>query len=147
MAQLRDTVIDGNLDVIGDIVFADFRPYYKIGDTIDVRVRTSGYITNMGENVFFTIPLTKPIIGNPILDIRSEKGFVLRQGGKYIYGCDGATTPATYVHPISYSVDNNFNSGIIVTATFDNRLNDAINNDVVGIYTDFKITLLDPNSV
>ena len=125
---------------------AYYRPYYRVGDTIDVHVRTSGYVTNMGTSVFFTIPLTKPIIGEPMLDIRSDKGFILRQGGKYTHGCDGSTTPATYVHPINYSIDNNFNTGIIVTANFEDITN-VVNNDSIGIYLDAKIVLFDPNEI
>lgn len=126
---------------------AHYRPYYRAGDVIDIHVRTSGYVTNMGKNVFFTIPLTKPIIGEPMLDITSEEGFILRQGGQYTHGCDGSTIPkATYVQPTSYSIDNNFNSGIIVTANFEDTTN-VVNNDSIGIYADLKITLLDQNEI
>lgn len=127
-------------------IYTNYRPYYKAGDTIPVNVRTSGYVTQLGTNVFFTIPLTKPIIGEPIVDIRSDKGFILRQDGKYTHGCDGATTPATYVHPIKYSVDSNFNSGIVVMAEFDDTTN-VINNDSIGIYLDANITLLNPDEL
>lgn len=123
-----------------------YRPYYRVGDSINVHVRTSGYVTEMGTKVFFTIPLAKPIIGEPIVDIRSTNGFILRQDGKYTHGCDGSTTPATYVHPINYSIDNNFNCGIIVTATFEDTTN-VINNDSIGIYLDATIKLLDPNEM
>ena len=119
----------------------NYRPYYKAGDTINVHVRTSGYVTQMGTNVFFTIPLTKPIIGNPTISISSEKGFILRQGGKYTHGSDGSTTPeATYVKPTTYIIDSNLNSGIIVTAEFEDTTN-VINNDSIGIYLDAKIKL------
>lgn len=133
--------VEHHIASAGDI---HYRPYYRAGDTIDVNVRTSGYVTNSGTSVFFTIPLTKPIIGKPMIDIRSNNGFVLRQGGKYTHGCDGSTTPATYVHPINYSVDNNFNCGLIVTANFDNATN-VINNDSIGIYLDAKIVLFNPD--
>lgn len=205
MAQLRDSIVDGNLQVTNNIILKEankalycihpetgkqsamvhmnpygntvigydgyvnrngnsllygedvehyiasagnvyYRPYYRAGDTIDVHVRTSGYVTNMGTSVFFTIPLTKPIIGKPMVDIRSDKGFVLRQGGKYTHGCDGSTTPATYVHPINYSVDNNFNCGLVVTANFENTTN-VINNDSIGIYLDAKIHLINPDEI
>lgn len=118
-----------------------YRPYYRAGDTINVNVRTSGYVTQLGTNVFFTIPLTKPIIGEPTIEITSEKGFILRQDGKYTHGSDGSTTPATYTKPIKYSVDNNFNSGINVIAEFENITN-VVNNDSIGIYLDAKIKFL-----
>lgn len=117
-----------------------YRPYYREGDTIDIHVRTAGYVTNMNKSVVFTIPLTKPIIGRPYIDIISEKGFILRQDAGYTHGSDGSTIPATYVHPINYSVDNNFNSGLIVTANFENGINSR-NNDTIGIYLDCQIKL------
>lgn len=198
MAQLKDSVINGNLDVMGNVIIKEtnkglycihpetgeqyamvhmnphgntvigydgyakqnansflcgndveyhvasadthYRPYYRAGDVIDFNVRTSGYITNLGKNLFFTIPITKPVIGSPTVTVSSEKGFILRQDGKYTHGCDGAATPALYVHPASYHVDSNFNSGFVVTAIFNNAEN-AINNSPIGIYWDGKITL------
>lgn len=197
MAQLRETTIDGNLDIVGNIIVKEsnkglyginpntgepsamvhmnpygntvigydgyanqngnsfvcgkdvehhiasadthYRPYYRAGDVIDFNVRTSGYVTNSGKSVFFTIPITKPVIGNPIAVASSDKGFILRQNG-YTHGCDGATTPATYVKPTSYHIDSNFNSGFIITAIFDITTN-VENNSPIGIYWDGTITL------
>lgn len=120
-------------------------PYYKAGDVIDFTgnavVRTAGYVTSSGKNVIFTIPITKPVIGTPAAIATSGKGFILRQGGKYTHGCDGATTPsATYIKPTSYSIEPNYNCGFIVTAVFDVATN-VTNNDAIGIYWDGTITL------
>lgn len=197
MAQLRESTIDGNLDITGNIVVKEtnkglycihpetgeqyamvhmnpygntvigydgyanqnansfvcgndienhvasadthYRPYYRAGDVINFNVRTSGYVTNSGKSVFFTIPITKPVIGAPNAAASSEKGFILRQNG-YTHGCDGATTPATYVKPSSYHIDSNFNSGFIITAIFDATTN-VENNSPIGIYWDGTITL------
>lgn len=120
-----------------------YRPYYRAGDVISFNVRTSGYVTNMGADVYFTIPITKPVIGNPSAMAESEKGFILRQRGAYTHGCKGDVTPAIYAKPISYSVDSNYNGGFVITASFED-LTGSFNNDTIGIYWDGKITLYYP---
>lgn len=198
MAQLRDSTIDGNLDITGDITLktnetgiqsihpdtgvvtdmlhmsvygntiigydgyknrngnthvygndivhyvassdANFRPYYRAGDVINFTgdggaIRTSGYVTNAGKNVVFTIHVPKPIIGSPSITVTNGKGFVLRQGGNYTHG----SAASTFVKPTSYSVVLN-SSGFVVTAVFDVTTN-AVNNDTTGIYWDGTITL------
>ena len=172
MAQLRDSIVDGNLDVTGDIVLRtnkngvktihpetgdvsslihmsangntivgydgyinqngdshlcgndikhyvgsadiDYRPYYRAGDSIGFAVRTSGFVTNSGTQVVFTVPLTKPIIGAPSASVSKSNGFVLRQNG-YTHGSSASVA----AHPTSFQIDSNYNSGFIVTATFD----------------------------
>lgn len=197
MAQLKDSTIDGNLEVTGDIILstndksirgarpdtgeiadilhlsvygntiigydgyknkngnthiygndvahyiasadANFRPYYRAGDTINftgnAAVRTAGYVTNSGKNVVFTIHVGKPIIGSPSVTVSSGQGFVLRQDSKYTHG----SAASTFVKPTSYSALLN-PSGIIVTAVFD-VTTDVVNNDATGIYWDGTITL------
>lgn len=197
MAQLRDSTIDGNLEITGDVIFkvgdngvrgihpetgetvrmihtsvhgntvvgydnyvnkngnthiygndvahyiasadANFRPYYRAGDTISFTgnssVRTAGYVTNAGKNVVFTIPVPKPIIGSPSVSITGGQGLVLRQSGNYTHG-SGASA---FVKPTSYSVILN-NSGFVVTAVFDDTTN-VVNNDATGVYWDGIITL------
>ena len=197
MAQLRDSTIDGNLEVTGITIFktnekgvsgihpetgettsmlrmsssgntivgydgyknkngnthiygndvahyiasadANFRPYYRAGDTIsftgNASVRTAGYVTNTGKNVVFTIPVTKPVIGSPTITATSGQGFVFRQGDGYTHG----SAASTYVKPTSYSVVLN-PSGFVVTAVFDVTTN-VTNNDAIGVYWDGKITL------
>lgn len=197
MAQLKDSIIDGNLDVVGNVIIKEsnkglycinpetgeeyamvhmnpsgntvigydgyakqnansfvcgndvehhvasanthYRPYYRAGDTINFNVRTAGYVTAMGKNVIFTIPITKPVIGSPTATASSNNGFILRQNG-YTHGSEGSTTPATYVKPTSYHIDTNYNSGFIVTAVFDNATN-VSNNSPIGVYWDGTITL------
>lgn len=194
MAQLRETTIDGNLDVTGHVKLktngngiksthpetgvesdmlhmsnigntivgydghknkngnthiygndvahyvasadANFRPYYRAGDKIDFKVRASGYVTNAGKNIVFTIPITKPVIGVPTAIATSGSGFVLRQNNTYTHG----SASSTYVKPVSYSVESNYNSGFVVTAVFDVTTN-VINNNPIGIYWDGTITL------
>lgn len=158
MAQLKDSKINGSLEVVGDIIMqtageTDYRPYYKAGDIIDFTdsrddngneiknaVRTAGYVTNDGRDVTFTIHLTKPIIGSPTITIEKGKGFVLRQNNNYTHS-SGATT---FVEPAAYNVFLG-NSGLILTACFEfaneKEASDVINNDAIGIYWDGKIIL------
>lgn len=195
MAQLKDSTIDGNLEITGDIILKSsekavqsvhpetgetariiymsgngntvvgydgythgngnshiygndiynyvasagnihYRPYYRAGDEIDFAVRASGYVTNAGKNVVFTIPITKPVIGSPSAVATSGSGFVLRQNNTYTHG----SAASTFVKPTSYSVEPNYNSGFIVTAIFDVTTN-VINNNPIGIYWDGTITL------
>lgn len=195
MAQLRDSTVDGNLEVTGNIILksndkgvqgvhpdtgevttildvsqygntivgysgysnengnthiygndvvnyvasagkVNYRPYYRAGDVIDFAVRASGYVTNGGKNVVFTIPITKPVIGAPSAIATSGSGFVLRQNNTYTHG----SAASTFVKPVSYTVDSNYNSGFIVTAVFDVTTN-VVNNNSIGIYWDGTITL------
>lgn len=154
MSEIGNTIIgydgyknkNGNTHIYGNDVAhyigsadADFRPYYRAGDTISFTgnsaVRTAGYITNAGKNVVFTIHLPKPVIGSPNITVTSGQGFVLRQGGNYTHG----SAASTFVKPTSYSVILN-NSGFVVTAVFDVTTN-VVNNDATGIYWDGTIIL------
>ena len=197
MAQLRDSTIEGNLEITGNIILktnnksvqgihpetgvvsdllhmsnigntivgyggysnkngnshiygndvahyigsanANFRPYYRAGDTISFTgnsaIRTAGYVTNAGKNIVFTVPVAKPVIGSPSITVASGQGFVLRQDGNYTHG----SAENTFVKPTSYSAVLN-PSGIVVTAVFDVTTS-SVNNDSTGIYWDGTITL------
>lgn len=201
MAQLRDSIIDGNLEVTNDIILKqtensalkgvhsngeivsmiDFnetnllrvghgnytsgvgmtsiygtdvniwcgqvhegvRPYYRAGDTIDIVVKTCGFVTASGTAVAFTIPLTKPVIGNPTAEVTSNTTFVLRQNGNYTHGSDGAASPVVNAIPKSYSIESNYNSGIVVTAVFDSSsgAGSVENNSHIGVTWSGKIKL------
>jgi hypothetical protein len=152
VSELGNTIIgyngytnqNGNSHIYGNDVSlfvasannSNFRPYYRAGDTIDFAVRVSGYVTNSGKSVVFTIPITKPVIGTPKAIATSDSGFVLRQNNSYTHG----SAASTYVKPTSYTVDSNYNSGFVVTAVFDVTTN-VVNNSPIGIYWDGQITL------
>lgn len=113
------------------------RPYYRKGDIIPITFRGSGFVTTGSSYVGFTIPISKPIIGKPVVTARSVNGFVLRQNGKYTHGSAGG--PVVWVTPSKYEVD--FDSGYItIGATFSNTTN-ATNNDSIGIYWIGEIVL------
>ena len=114
-----------------------FRPYYRKGDTIPITFRGSGYVTSGSSYVGFTIPISKPIIGKPVVTARSVKGFVLRQNGKYTHGSAGS--PAVWATPSEYEVD--FDSRSISIGAIFSKTTNATNNDSIGIYWIGEIVL------
>lgn len=135
---------NGNCHIYGDNIIhyvasagnIDYRPYRKAGDTINVSIRTAGYVTNSGKDVFFVVPSALPIIGSPTATGASAEGFCLRQGAKYTHG----SSATVYVTPTSYEVDATYQSGYVVKAVFDNNTN-VTNNDAIGVYWRGSITL------
>lgn len=143
---------DGYVDKIGNThicgkdikhfvssVDTNYIPYYKAGDTIDFHIKTSGFITASGRAVAFTIPITKPVIGSPSAVVTVDNGFILRQDGNYTHGSNGS--PETYVKATSFSIENNYNCGFVVTATFDVNTGSVVNNSHIGIVWKGRITL------
>lgn len=200
MAQLRDSMVSGNLEVTGDIILktnnnalqgihpdagevmnliqmsnygdtlvgydgfvnknsdshicgndihnfvaaagdVNYRPYYRAGDSIDFVVKTSGFVTASGTAVAFTIPITKPVIGNPTATITKDNGFILRQNGNYTHGSDGAT--GVYVKAASFFIEENYNGGFVVTASFEGNAEagSVTNNSHIGVVWTGTITL------
>lgn len=121
---------------VGEVAY---RPYYKAGDSIDFVVKTAGFITNSGKAVAFTIPLSMPIIGSPTARVTTDNGFILRQDGNYTHGSDGAA--GTYVKATSFSIEDNYNGGFVVTAIFNMDTGSVVNNSHIGIAWTGTITL------
>ena len=124
----------------GDIAY---RPYYRAGDKIDFIVKTSGFVTASGTAVAFTIPITKPVIGEPTATASSTNGFILRQDGNYTHGSDGGSSPVKYAKPTKYFIEPNYNGGFVVTATFDanSGAGSVTNNSHIGVVWEGTITL------
>ena len=126
-----------------DIVFnvssgasdASYRPYYRRGDSIDVNIGTAGFVTTGSKEIYFVVPLGKPVIGNPTVSVASINGLTLRQNGAYKCGSTGSswTSPSRYGASV---VDGN---AVRVTAIWNNST-DAANNDTIGIYANIRIT-------
>lgn len=110
----------------------DYRPYYRRGDSIDVRMGTAGYVTSGTKEFYFTIPLGKPVVGNPTVSISSINGLIMRQNSKYIIKAD-------WVQPDRYSAVVRDNNAIWVIAFWNNTTN-AANNSPVGIDANIRIT-------
>ena len=80
------------------------RFYYRAGDTITFNIKIAGYIASSSATVYFTVPISRPIIGSPTAAAASVDGFILRQrnsstGGSYTHG----SAASTRVKPSSYS--------------------------------------------
>lgn len=112
-----------------------FRPYRRKGDSITLTLRTSGYVTNSGQDVSFWIPFAMPIVGTTTVTVASGSGFIFRQGTKYTHG----SSANTYVTPTSYEATATFANGVYVKAVFSNTTN-VTNNDSIGIYWNGTLT-------
>ena len=110
----------------------EYRPYYRRGDSIDVRMGTAGYVTSGTKEFYFTIPLGKPVVGNPSVSVSSINGLMMRQNGNYIIKAD-------WVQPDRYSATVRDNNAIWVIAFWNNATN-AANNSPVGIDANIRIT-------
>lgn len=112
-----------------------YRPYYRAGDVITANlIHTAGFVSTRGTKVYFTIPLTRYVLGNPTITFTSTTGFIIRQNGKYTHGSDDST----YVKPKSVEVTLN-NFGLRVNAVFSKTTN-AVNNAPCGIVWNGNIT-------
>jgi uncharacterized repeat protein (TIGR02543 family) len=116
-----------------------YRPYLRKGDTLTVSLKTAGYVTNGGKDVSFWVPLAVPVVGNPTVTAASNKGFVLRQGGKYTHGSGPNSGDEVRLEPNAYTVSATGKCGISITASFP-ITTDVTNNDAIGIYWSGIIT-------
>lgn len=115
--------------------YTTYRPYYRRGDSIDVNMGTAGFVTTGSKEIYFVVPLGKPVVGNPTVSVASINGLTLRQNSAYKCGSTGssATKPSRYGAAV---VDSN---AIRITAAWDYST-DAANNDTIGIYASIRIT-------
>ena len=112
-----------------------YRPYFRAGDVITANlIHTAGFVSTRGTKVYFTIPLTRYVLGDPTITFTSTSGFMIRQNGKYTHG----SSDGTYVKPKSVEVTIN-SFGIRVNAVFSNTTN-AVNNAPCGIAWSGNIT-------
>lgn len=115
---------------------AEYRPYYRCDDSIELLWYGGGYISNSKKTVYFSIPLAKQVIGNPTVTIENINGLVVRQGGNFCYSTDNSDN---YVLPSSYSVDlRGDGTSVRIKATMPNTTN-AINNDVCAVTAYIRI--------
>ena len=130
-----DTYLRGRdvyLGASSTVSYVTYRPYYRRGDSIDVRMGTAGYVTSGTKEFYFTIPLGKPVVGNPTVSVSSINGLMMRQNSKYIIKAD-------WVQPDRYSAYVRDNNAIGVIAFWNSETN-AANNSPVGIDANIRIT-------
>lgn len=102
-----------------------YKPYYEadLEDGVSDTWMVDGIISASAKRVYFTIPLSKPIIGNPTVTVSSMNGLIVRQNGSYVYG----TSSTTYAQPSKYTASIAGGNCIHVIAYFDDATN-AVNN-------------------
>ena len=107
-----------------------WRPYYTVGDTIDLSspIHTTGYITSDGWYVKFTIPVDRPIIDASHVDIVGINGFIIRQWNNYLYG----SSANGWVHPQWYEAWIVQGSRVCIQAYMKDTIN-VTNNAPCGI--------------
>lgn len=122
--------------IVGSAGGAEFRPYFRKGDSFTLDIRTSGYVTNNKAEVWFFVPLAKPVIGSPTVTASSPNdGLIIRQGGNYTHG----SSASAFAKPNSYTTGLLGNVGIRIKATM-STLTNAVNNDTCGVYWSGTIT-------
>lgn len=125
-------------------------PYYQSGDALDYgslptkTFYTSGFVTNAGKDVYFTIPLAKPAIGISTVSADSIDGFQLRQNNSdsnksYTHGSSAGAWAEPYEYEAYLANDGN---SVTIIAKFTTTTN-VINNAPIGIrwsgYIEFDI--------
>lgn len=112
---------------------ANFRPYYRKGDSFSTSINTAGYITNGSKDITFTVPLSKPVIGSPTVTVSGS--LTIRQETKYTHG-SSATASIT---PDSFSAQIRNGNFLAITAV-ESTITNVTNNDSAGIYAALTIT-------
>ena len=115
----------------------EFQPYFTKGNSVTLDIYVDGWISAAKKNVYFGIPLSRPIIGRPTVSVASVSGLMVRQAGKYVYGC----TSSAFVKPSSYTASlSGDGNGINVFAVMTNTTDVTTNNDSCAIRASIKIT-------
>lgn len=121
-------------------------PVFDTASKMNVCITTTGYLTSSQTKIYFTIPLDRPILGNPTITLKNDKGFILRQydknnptdKGRYSHGSDIVNGVYAWAIPTSLTVlntttyPNSTATGIAVEATFKKDTN-AYNNMPIGV--------------
>ena len=114
---------------------AVYKPYYEAGDSLPVKWYGSGFVSASSKNVYFSIPLAKPVIGNPTVSVAFSSGLKIRQNSKYTHG----SSSSTYTSPSSYSAELSSDGGMInIVASFTDTTN-AVNDSPCGIAASINI--------
>lgn len=113
-----------------------YKPYYSSGDSINVEWYGAGFVSNSSGSVYFSIPLSKPVIGCSNVSADSINGLIVRQSSVFVYG----SSESSYAIPVSYSCSLSGDGGIVnVIATFGNTTN-AQNEASCGVAASIKFT-------
>ena len=123
----------GEVALHGDVYIKDIAPYYEAGDVLKGKWKGGGYVTTAKKEVVFTVPLCKPIVGNPTITVAAS--LIIRQASKYTHG----SASSTQVTPKSYEVERGIGDAICITCVMSDLTN-AVNNDACAVSADLTIT-------
>lgn len=127
-----------HIDKDNKLYLQNQKAYYESGDSEYFWLTTAGFVTSDAKELNFTIPLAKPILGNPTISIEAVEGFKIRQWNSYLYG----SSAGAYAIPASISAGiygtNTINS-IDCYASFDDNTG-ATNNAPVGVACGIRVT-------
>ena len=136
LGSTEDTINIYGKDIVYYVKDAAFKPYYESGDTLTLEWYGSGFVSDSSKNVYFSVPLPKPVIGNPTVTVNSVDGLRICQSSKYTHG----SSSSGYVKPTTYSESVSGNGGLInIIASFSDTTN-AENNSPCGITASISIT-------
>lgn len=96
---------------------------YQVGETVKASIYTAGFITSAGTEVFFSVPIHKPIATDKATI--SIAGVSIRQNNKYLLQ-NTLGDAKIAVHSIT---PNN----VMIKITFPKAPDGVINNDAVGV--------------
>lgn len=126
-------IINGDLTVVGALsTTGDYKLYYESGDTIAGKWKGGGYVTTAKKEVVFTVPLARPIVGNPTISVSAS--LIIRQGSKYTHG----SSSSVKVTPKSYEIERGIGDAICITCVMSDLTN-AVNNDTCAVAADLTI--------
>lgn len=112
------------------------KPYHTAGDSITLEWHGAGYVSDSSAKVYFTIPLSKPLVGVDAASVTSVSGLKVRQNSNYTHG----SSSSAYATPTAYSTKLLKDSGMVaIVATFSDVTN-AVNESPCGITASIKIT-------
>lgn len=108
--------------------------YYKTGDSFELGwMQTAGTLTGAQKQLYFTIPLCKPVLNINGLKI-SDLKLTVRQNNKYLIGSGSASAAPSGTTELTLQ-DNQ----IKVLVTLSTALS-GVNNDPVSVFADGTIT-------
>lgn len=111
-----------------------YKPYYELGDSINVEWYGSGFVSDSSSKVYFSVPLAKPVLGGPNVTVSSSNGLKIRQNGSYTHG----SSSSSYAKP-TYSATLSCDGGIVnVVATLSSTTN-AVDEAPCGVTASLKI--------
>ena len=114
--------LEGHTHNASDIT--DVKLYFEKGDTITVSQYCGGFITSSGKELYFSVPLNKPLVGVTGFEVTSFGTYQVRQNGKYVVLNKSPSSASAYC---SIS-EQTLNIGVMFNST-----DGATNNDACGI--------------